>query len=296
MEEYDQALIWADRFIANMPSGGVTAHGHVGKAFLHGWLGDSGQALRELEKAQDLARAAESKFWEDEVDRTRAWMYCYLGEPESGRSILEGWTCAQDEPSYPGPEGEVLSVAFYEAARELCLGIMDLKAGQVTSARSRLSDVESRVSEDGLRFLNWPPLFRDALNAEALLEEGSIERAIRIYENAQIPQVPNMWVRTMVPYNVLFPRDALARAYYRGGELDRAIAEYERLVTFDPESNDRRLVHPRYHYALAKLYEEKGWSAKAISEYQRFLTIWKEADEGLTEVVDANNRLAALAG
>jgi tetratricopeptide (TPR) repeat protein len=98
----------------------------------------------------------------------------------------------------------------------------------------------------------------------------------------------------LIVYNIPFLQDVLARAYYLNGELDKAISEYERLSTFDPKSNDRRLIHPKYHYRLAKLYEEKGLKEKAIGELEKFLELWKNADKDLPELVDAKSRLANL--
>ncbi|MEE9567431.1 MAG: hypothetical protein V3W17_08045, partial [Desulfobacteria bacterium] len=95
-------------------------------------------------------------------------------------------------------------------------------------------------------------------------------------------------------YNIPFLRDTLAQFYAQRGDLDKAIAEYEKLVTFDPESVARRLIHPLYHYRLAVLYEAKGWEGKAIDHYEKFLFLWKDADPGLAEVEDAKKRLAGL--
>jgi tetratricopeptide (TPR) repeat protein len=95
-------------------------------------------------------------------------------------------------------------------------------------------------------------------------------------------------------YNVPFIRDTLARAYRQKGDLDKAIEEYERLITFDPESRGRRLIHPKYHFRLAELYEKKGWKGKAIEHYEKFLELWKDADPGITEVDEAKTKLAGL--
>ncbi|MEE9501788.1 MAG: tetratricopeptide repeat protein, partial [Candidatus Aminicenantaceae bacterium] len=86
----------------------------------------------------------------------------------------------------------------------------------------------------------------------------------------------------------------LARAYQQNGEIEKAIAEYERLITFDPNSESRRLIHPKYHYRLAKLYEQREWKGKAIEHYEKFLSLWKGADSGIREVEDAKKRLAGL--
>ncbi|MFQ5628346.1 MAG: hypothetical protein ACE5I1_06270 [bacterium] len=97
-------------------------------------------------------------------------------------------------------------------------------------------------------------------------------------------------------YNATLYKDILAQAYHRNGELDKAIAEYERLTILDPEGKDRWLIRPQYHYRLAKLYEEKGWLDKAIAEYEKFLDLWKNADAGLPDLIDAKARYARLKG
>jgi len=87
----------------------------------------------------------------------------------------------------------------------------------------------------------------------------------------------------------MIPRNARS-----GQEPDKAIAEYERLITFNPKREQRTLIHPLYHYRLAKLYEQKGLKAKATEQCQKFLDLWKDADPGTPEVEDARRRLAGL--
>ncbi len=38
----------------------------------------------------------------------------------------------------------------------------------------------------------------------------------------------------------------------------------------------------------------KGYKGKAIEHYEKFLALWKDADPGTAEVLDARSRLASL--
>ena len=83
----------------------------------------------------------------------------------------------------------------------------------------------------------------------------------------------------------------MPRAYEKMGDIDKAIEAYQKLIDFDPKGRDRRMHNPRYHYRLGKLYETKGLKDQAKAEYQKLLELWKDADPGIPELVDARKRL-----
>jgi tetratricopeptide (TPR) repeat protein len=190
---------------------------------------------------------------------------------------------------------KILSTPRYKVSESEALAYADIKEGRIDSAKARLSEMKSHLTELIPFFRDWFKNEHDSLHAEVLLAEGSIEEAIAVGKKFSARKFPG-GIRSVTITGINFPilHDVLARAYQKKGEFDKAIAEYEKLITFDPESDDQRLIHPKYHYRLAKLYEQKGWEGKAIEHYEKFLELWKYADPGIAEVEDAKKRLAGL--
>jgi tetratricopeptide (TPR) repeat protein len=106
--------------------------------------------------------------------------------------------------------------------------------------------------------------------------------------------MPTVNTISMAGYNIPFLKDVLARAYWKRGELDKALAEYERLTTIDPKNRLRMLIHPLYHYRLGRVLEQKGEKDRARLQYEKFLKYWADADPSYSELKDARARLAAL--
>jgi serine/threonine protein kinase/Flp pilus assembly protein TadD len=88
--------------------------------------------------------------------------------------------------------------------------------------------------------------------------------------------------------------DSLATAYFRSGDLDEAQEEYGKIQALTIGRLDYGDVYAKSYYWLGKINEQRGWGQLTKDNYQRFLDLWRDAEEGLTEVEDARRRLARL--
>jgi tetratricopeptide (TPR) repeat protein len=286
-EDYDRAQNWIDRFIINTPAPGMKAEGHLWKGFICFFQGSQKLAFDEFARASHYAHSVENRWRAATIERMKAMVYYDTGDYEFAQNFLKS---ATDFMIAFQPEYSDQTEAIYTSY----LAFMDLKRGQVGSARSRLDEIRSILADIPQAQKKQEQFLHDTLLAEVLLEEGLIEEVIEVCLNIVPMDIPTMNTDELGAYNISIPRDTLARAYYKKGDLGKAIEEYERVVTFDPNGTERRWLHPRYHYRLGKLYEEKGSSDKAVVEYEQFLSLWKLADPGEPEVVDAKKRVEAL--
>ena len=244
--------------------------------------------LDEFQIAADQAEMIGNEPLKASIDAMKGWIYYDRGDFEISRKHFKRWfdLFAEQAPQFG---------LSHEAMYFFNLGLLDLKQGQIDSAKSGAKKVESILSDISSEDKDLVKYFYDILSGEILLAEGSAQQAIAIGEKISgIAFRLTTGYGDTVAYNMPFFKDVVARAYYENGELDKAIAAYEKSITFDPQKKARYLVHPIYHYRLAKLYQEKGLTAKAIEHYEKFLALWKDADPGLPEVADARERVALL--
>jgi serine/threonine protein kinase/Tfp pilus assembly protein PilF len=90
--------------------------------------------------------------------------------------------------------------------------------------------------------------------------------------------------------------EPLALAYYNAGDLEKSLAEYERISLLTSGRMGWGDIYAKSFYMLGKIYEEQGYTAKAIEHYEKFLDLWKEADPRIAAVEDARERLVGLKG
>jgi tetratricopeptide (TPR) repeat protein len=88
--------------------------------------------------------------------------------------------------------------------------------------------------------------------------------------------------------------EPLALSYYKSGDLEKAIEEYERIISLTTGRFYYGDIYAKSFYMLGKIYKQQRDKTKAIEHYKKFLDLWKDADPGIAEVDDVRERLAGL--
>ena len=211
------------------------------------------------------------------------------GEFDKARTELQIWMdyVEKNSPSY---------LNYNKAYYRFVLGLIELKQGRLEAANVCLTELEGLLPSLAPADKEDFAFYSRLLEAETALAGNSVDQAVRAGEKMEFLGLRSVNIGNMLRYNLPLIKDVLARAYWKKGDLEKAVAEYERLTTVDPKNRLRMLISPLYHYRFGRVLEEKGEKDRARLEYEKFLKYWAVADPRFVELKDARARLARLKG
>jgi len=252
--------------------------GRLWLARLHLLQGEYGQARKEILEGIDLAHKANRIYDELEYRLVLAYSELQLKQfPQVAEALKPVLELSQ----------RTMTTRKQEFALHL-LGLAALEAGQVEDARrtnQRLRQLVERTSRP--KHLRY---YYDLMGHIALAE-GRPEQAIPIFEQS-IALLSSQ--QDGGSDEQAFFYDGLAAACYQSGNMAKAIETYMRIISLTTGRLQWGDIYARGYYWLGKIHQRAGNSREAAAQYGRFLQLWKNADNGLPEVADAQKQLEAL--
>jgi tetratricopeptide (TPR) repeat protein/predicted Ser/Thr protein kinase len=285
--DYDAALRWTDDMITRAQTDGMRADGHQWKGFYYSLTGRFNDALAELGTAETLAKTSGNQMLADIVLRDALWIAYDWGRLDLFKSYLEKRMAYRDKTKQ-GTEN------LNKIYRLLYNGLYDVQAGDVASARRKLADMTALAAEIEGAEKAMNSLASNQLEREILFAEGNYEGALKVFASRPPVVIDLSAASTVQGKNLPFVDDFAARIYLKTGAADKALKEYEQLVSPEPRNREGALVHPFSRLRLAALYEDRGNADKAAEQYKKLATIWKQADPTLSEVAALRAKLARV--
>jgi serine/threonine protein kinase/Tfp pilus assembly protein PilF/TolA-binding protein len=243
--------------------------------YLHTLRGKFEQAEEHGRQGIELAKTLGQKFWEAMCRIRVARINLVTGNYEIAlKECEETWNCAVEARSLEH-QRQALHVK----------GLVLVEMGSMNEAQKVADDLKAMIDigmhKKAIRLYYL-------LNGMMELKKENYAQAIALFHEAI----------SLLPYGPLAKRadflDSLAFAYYKSGNLERALEEYIKITQLTSGRTEHEDKYVKSFYMQGKIFEQQGDSSKAIENYKKFLDLWKDADPGIPEVADARNRLAAL--
>jgi eukaryotic-like serine/threonine-protein kinase len=285
-ENYPEALRCLNELVARAPAPSVQWITTWLRAYVLDFLGQWDRARAEIRDLKARSERGGDEFGLMVTNWMLAYVHIDRHEYDQAERSIDAFVAlnAKRNPTRGAMTGTMKAIL---SAR------LDIARGRPEAALATLAESEALAA--GLNpVANDELLFQRALaKAEAALAAGRVDGAIAEAESLTLRPFITARIPDISSYNQPFLKDVLARALWKKGDLDRAAAEYRKLLTIDPANQVRYLMSPLYHYRLGRVLEEKGDRAGARAEYAKFLDGWKDADPSHPELADARRRLAA---
>ncbi len=270
MYVFDRDYVRAERcFVAyaNIPVPSSQASSRLYLSYIPGHQGRFDEALALLRKYQLQDSLEQSTFG---LSSKRHLEAIYL---EASGRLPEA--IATMERSIAGASVPESGDSYRKKTYLICLLI---KNGETEKARRLTSSLKHLLDSSG------------ASLAPYWVVQGALADAMGMTDSALF------WYGQVVDRSEQFyDRLAAGLAYLKANRLADAVASFEYLLAH--YTSPRMFWNPesvKLHYYLGLAYERSNWNDRALREYEIFLDIWKNADAGLVERTDAEQRIQRL--
>jgi serine/threonine protein kinase/Tfp pilus assembly protein PilF len=308
--KFDQALGELDKAIAMAPG---LYESYLYKGNIHLWQANFAEAKKNYQKLLDISDPEPQIIGREQfgflslAQGKFSFAKKYLNEAVefAAKEHREGYECdgrlalgrvllgsgdargAWDEFIAAGKMAEMIENYSYQRQALLGKGLANVALKSLGDAEKTAEDLK-RLNDSGMNKKAYR--YGSFLSGAIELEKGNYSAAARLFQDA-ISQLSSEFANGNEHARF---RDALALAYFKAGELEKARDVYDQITALGYSRYDVGDIYARGFYRLGQIYEKLGDKAKARENYQKFLDLWKEAEPGLTEVADARARLSAL--
>jgi len=235
------------------------------------------KAEAEFSKGIELAEKADDKGWISDFHMSLANLYLRSGRPAKALEEYDKAIRSAQEIDSLSRQKKIL----------LGRGLVELESGKMQQARKTANDLRALI-ESGFNKKNirYHDLLEGMISLKNEDYSGAIERLTKAVE--------------LLPCQYFFDNDhalflnALALAYFKKGEWEKARQEYEKITRLTVGSFLYGDIYARSFHRLGMIYERLGDKVKAGENYQEFLDLWKDADPGQPEIAEAKKRFALL--
>ena len=283
----DAALRWVDYLIAHATSDGMKADGHQWKSFYFSLMGRFKEALGELGTAEGLARTSGNISMVDVILRDSLWISYDWGRLDLFKSTIDKRLAHIAETKQGTPALIKIYELFYT-------GLYDIKTGKAADARRKLEEITGMSASIGEKEKLFNQTSLNFLKREVLFAEGAYDAALKVFAEGPPITINLSYASSVQQKNLPFLADFAARCWLAKGRRDKALEEYERLVSPEAAARESALTHPFSRLRLAALYEAKGDLDRAVEQYEVLVDTWKDADAGLAEVAAARKKFSEL--
>jgi len=232
-------------------------------------------AIEQLKYRIEVAHERGEMTWAAWAHMYMSYIYWKSGDLERAKEHNEMcWQIAVDEES-----------VFYQRMALLSKGLIYTAVGKMDEAVGAADELKASIQKSMNTKLMRLYYY---LMGQIEIKRQNYSAAIECAEKALslLSYGPLTWRADF--------RDALSRAYYESGELEKARENYKKITLLTSGRAWCGDIYAKAFYMLGKIYEEQGDAADASENYEKFLDLWKDADPGIAEVEDAKKRLASL--